>query len=403
MLETIFEGQTLAIIRAIAKLANAYGYDIYLIGGVVRDILLGKKPKDLDIVVVGDALNFAYAIQEKTLSRIIKEEPNLKTAKVDFGNGLQIDFASTRHEIYGDKKGIPIISSFGCSLQDDVIRRDFSVNALAISLNFSDYGKVIDYVNGQEDLKNKKLSVLHDFSFLDDPTRIIRAFKFSQRLGFSIEEHTQNLINEYFNTINYSEIASPMRIKKEFYEVFRMNSPEVMEKFVENGIYKVLSDKINNVDFHKVKDVIEKYNLKDHMEIIYLLSIFLRKENSKILQQFNFTKAEIKIIQDLKLAGEFKGKLSDVEIYQLYSNRSKESLALEFLLKNNTHIQKYMDGLKDIKIEISGEDLLMMGVPESKSYSAIFDKVMEEKIKGSLPDKISELRYVRKLLMNNEV
>ena len=139
------------------------------------------------------------------------------------------------------------------------------------------------------------------------------------------------------------------------------------------------------------------------MDFIYFLSIFLRKENYNILSHFNLTKAEIKIIQDLKLAGAFKGNLSDVEVYQLYANRSKESLVLEMLLKNNPHIQKYMEGLKHVRIEISGEDLLMMGVPESKSYSDIFDRVLEEKIKGNLPDKISELRYVRKLLMNNEV
>ena len=403
MLDTIFEGQKLVLIRVISKLAAALDMKIYLIGGSVRDLLMGKTPKDIDVVVVGDALELANAIQEKTLCGILKVQKDLRTIRLNFGNGIEIDFASTRNEIYGSTKGIPMISAFGCSLKDDVMRRDFSVNAIAISLNTKDYGTIIDYVNGQEDLKNKKLSVLHDFSFLDGPTRIIRAFKFSHRLGFELDEHTQKLKDDYLNNIDYSEIASPMRIKKEFYEVFNMNSPEIMEDFIKQGIYKVLSDKINNVDFKKVKDVIETYDLQLNEDFIYLLSIFLRKENYNVLRQFNLTKAEIKVIEDLRLAGEFKGQLSDMEIYQLYSRRSKESLALEFLLKNNPHIQKYMEGLTEIRIEISGEDLLMMGVPASKDYSVIFDKVLEEKIKGNLPDKISELKYVRKLLMNNEV
>lgn len=403
MLDTIFKDQKLVLIRIISKLANAYGMKIYLIGGVVRDILLGKTPKDIDIVVEGDAITLANALQEKTLCRIIKSQPDLKTIKLDFGNGIEIDFASTRSEIYGDKKGIPIVSSFGCSLKEDVLRRDFSVNALAISLNSSDFGKIEDYVNGQEDLKNKKLSVLHDFSFLDDPTRIIRAFKFSHRLGFSLDDHTKKLMDEYLDNVDYSENVSLMRIKKEFYEVFNMNSPEIMEDFVKQRIYKVLTDKINEIDFHKVKKAIDNFDLQLNMDFIYLISLFLRKENFNLLSQLNLTKTEIRIIQDLKLAGEFKGELSDVEIYQLYSRRTKESLALEAILKNNPHIQKYMEGLTEVKIEISGEDLLMMGVPESKSYSDIFDKVLDEKIKGNLPDKISELRYVRKLLMNNEV
>lgn len=403
MLETIFEGQELTLIRIISKLASAYGMSIFLVGGIVRDLLLDKKPKDIDIVVVGDVFALANAIQEKTLCRVLKSQQDLRTIKLDFGNGIEIDFAATRHEIYGNKKGIPIASSFGCPLKDDVLRRDFSVNALAISLNSTNYGNVIDYVNGQEDLKNKKISILHDFSFLDDPTRIIRAFKFSHRLGFEIEEHTKKLMNDYLDKVDYSETVSLMRIKKEFYDIFSMNSPKIMEDFVKQRIYKVLSDKINNIDFNEVKNMIDTYDLQLNAPFIYFISLFLRKENYPLLSQLNLTKYEIKIIQDLKLAGEFKGKLSDVEIYQLYSERTKESIALEMLLKKNPHVQKYVEGLKHVKIEISGEDLLMMGVPESRSYSAIFDKVLDEKIKGNLPDKVSELKYVRKLLMNNEV
>lgn len=398
----ILEGQESIVIKIISKLANSLGMDIFLVGGVVRDLLLGIKPKDIDIVVEGDVFALANNIQGNMLCRVVKSQQDLRTIKLDFGNGIEIDFAATRHEIYGDRKGIPLASAFGCPLQEDVMRRDFSINALAISLNSINYGDVVDYVNGQEDLKNKKLSVLHDFSFLDDPTRIIRAFKFSHRLGFDIEEHTKKLMNEYLDNVDYSEIVSPMRIKKEFYEVFNMNSVEVMEDFINQRIYKVLTDKINDIDFKEVKNVIETYNLQDSAAFIYLIGLFLRKENYSLLKQFNLTKSELKIIQDLKHA-EFKGDLSDVEVYQLYSNRTKESLALELLLKNNPHVQTYIESLTQVKIEISGEDLLMMGVPESKNYSFIFDKVLEEKIKGNLPDKISELRYVRKLLTENEM
>ena len=146
MLDTIFEGQQLILIRIISKLANAFGMKIYLIGGCVRDLLLDKKPKDIDIVVEGNVFSLANSLQEKTMCRIIKSQKDLRTIRLDFGNGIEIDFASTRSEIYGDKKGIPIVSSFGCSLKEDVLRRDFSVNALAISLNPTDFGKVVDYV-----------------------------------------------------------------------------------------------------------------------------------------------------------------------------------------------------------------------------------------------------------------
>ena len=403
MLETIFEGQKLAIIRTISRVASACGFSVYLVGGIVRDLLLDKEPKDTDIVVVGDALVLTAALREKTLCQVIKKEPDLRTVKIDFGNGIEIDFASTRHETYVEKKGMPVASFFGCPLKEDVLRRDFSINALAISLNSSNYGEVVDFVNGLNDLKDKKLRILHDLSFIDDPTRIIRAFKFSHRLGFEIEEHTKMLMEDYLDKMQYSEKISLMRIKKEFYEIFKMNSVEIMEDFIEKRIYKILSDNINKVDFKKTKQIIEENNLTENAPFIYFLSLFLRKDNLEILKHFNLTKSELKIIQELKLAGEYKGNLSDSEIYGLYSSRSKESLALEILLKNNPHVQKYVNNLSHVKIEISGGDLLMMGVPESRSYSKIFEKVLEEKIRGSLPDKSSELRYVRKLIMNNEV
>ena len=403
MIETVFKGEDLALLRGIAKVANAYGYSVYLIGGIVRDILLGKKPKDIDLTVVGNAFTLTPMLKDKFMCKVVKSQPELKTVRLEFRSNLQIDIASTRHEIYGLRKGIPAASHFGCPLKDDVVRRDFSVNALAISLNSKDFDTIVDFVGGQKDLENKKLRVLHDNSFIDDPTRIIRAFKFSHRLGFTLDEHTQQLQDDYLDNRDYSVIVSPMRIKKEFDEIFELNSPEIMEDFINKRIYKVFSDKINKVDFKKVKELIDTYEIKENIPFIYFLSIFFRRENYESIKEFNLTKNEIKMIRDLKFAEEFEGKFSNLEIYQQYSNRTKESLALELLLKDNSNIRKYLNELKDVRIEIAGEDLMLMGVPASKSYSVIFNKVLEEKLKGTLPDKTSELRFVRKLLMDNEL
>ena len=403
MLETVFDSQDIALLRSISKVANACNCYIYLVGGIVRDILLGKKPKDIDIVVVGDALSLVSPLKERLFCKVVKIQQDLKTVRLEFRSNLVIDFASTRKEIYGERKGIPMAGHFGCALKEDVMRRDFTVNALAISLNSTDYEHLVDFVGGQEDLKNKKLRVLHDNSFNDDPTRIIRAFKFAHRLGFTLEDKTKALQDEYLNKRNYSEIVSPMRIKKEMFEVFSTNSPQIMNDFIDKKIYKVLSNSINNIDFVKVKELIRKYNITENIGFIYFMVIFFNENNYSVIRQFNLTRQEIKIIQDLKFAEELDGKLSDLEIHQQYSSRSKESLILEYLLKNNNNLQKYLGNLNDVKIEVTSEDLLMMGVPESRSYSIIFDKLLEAKIKGELPDKSSELRFVRKLLMNNEV
>lgn len=403
MLETIFDLQDITLLKNISKVINSFGCGVYLVGGIVRDILLGIKPKDIDIVVVGDVIEMLPTLKQRLFCKVLKISNDLKTARLEFRTDLAIDFASTRKEIYGERKGIPIAGHFGCKLEYDVLRRDFSVNALAISLNNDNFGKVIDFVGGQEDLKNKKLRVLHDKSFEDDPTRIIRAFKFAHRLGFSLEDKTKELKDKYLENRDYTTVVSPARIKKELYEIFSLNSAEVMNDFIDQKIYKVLSNDINDVEMEDIKELIDKYNITENIEFLYFAAIFFKKENFRIIRQFDLTRQEIKMLQDLKFTEKLDGKLSDLEIHQQYSARSKASLALEYLLKNNSNLKRYLDNLNSVKIEVTSEDLLMMGVPESRSFSLIFNKLLEAKIKGELPDKSSELRFVRKLIMNNEV
>lgn len=403
MLEQVFDVDDIELIKRIANIANSQGISVYLIGGIVRDILLGKKPKDVDIVVVGDVISLVPFFKDKMFCKILKIQKDLKTVQIEFNSKLVIDFASTRKEIYEIKKGIPVAAHFGCSLKDDVLRRDFSINSIALSLNEADFEKIVDYNNGLEDLKNKKLRILHDKSFLDDPTRIIRAFKFAKRLNFTLEEKTEFLLKDYLEKIDYNESISLSRIKKELYSVFSLKSSEIIKSFIEEGIYKIVSKNINQNDFDKIEEIIDKYDIKENIPIIYFLAIFFNEENFSVIRRFELTRFEIKIIQDLKFTKRLEGFLTDLEIHQLYSKRTKESLVVEYLLKNNSNLIKFLDELSKVKIEVTSEDLLMMGVPESKSFSLIFNKLLESKIKGELPDKISELRFVRKLLMDNEV
>ena len=156
-----------------------------------------------------------------------------------------IDFASTRSESYPKKGHLPVVEKIGCSLKEDVLRRDFTINALAKSVTT---GEIVDYTGGLEDLKNKKLRVLHDGSFIDDPTRIIRGLKFSIRFGFDLEEHTKQLQDEYLANINYD--MSYKRVKKELMETFNLNSQLAFNKFINEKIYKLVTP--NDVELPKV-------------------------------------------------------------------------------------------------------------------------------------------------------
>ena len=178
-------------INKITLLARQKRVSVCLVGGYVRDLIIGHLSSDMDLVIEPDAVDFAQAVQ-KILPGKLKIFEQFKTAKLIIEKTFQIDFATARTEVYESPAALPKVSAG--DLKDDLLRRDFTVNSLAVSLNTEDYGCLIDCSNGLQDIKDKKIRVLHDRSFIDDPTRIFRAIRFEQRLGFEIEEHTLDLI-----------------------------------------------------------------------------------------------------------------------------------------------------------------------------------------------------------------
>lgn len=221
--------------------------NLYYVGGVVRDELLGVQSFDTDYCYEGDAIEFA---RSKGLN-VVKENSAFGTVRVEI-DGASIDIASTRVETYPKKGHLPLVSNIGCSLKEDVMRRDFTINSL---YKRTTDGEIIDFTNGLDDIRTKKIRVLHDESFIDDPTRIIRALKFSVRFGFELDEHTRQLQIGYLENINYD--MSYHRVKKELVETFNLNKYTAYERFVSENIYKLLganqepcmlSDKVEQFD-----------------------------------------------------------------------------------------------------------------------------------------------------------
>ena len=218
------------------NIINIKDNKLYYVGGVVRDELLGIESLDTDLVYEGNAIEFAENItphpsfaqlsgslciqqgaRENPIEILQINEP-FGTVRVRIG-GHEIDIASTREEIYERKGHLPTVTKIGCPLNDDVKRRDFTINSLYKSVAT---GEIVDLTGGLEDLKNKTIRVLHDESFIDDPTRIIRALKFSVRFGFKLDKHTRKLQEDYLKNINYDMCYK--RIKKELIETFNLNS-----------------------------------------------------------------------------------------------------------------------------------------------------------------------------------
>lgn len=392
---------------------------LFYIGGVVRDELLNKQSIDIDITYVGNAIEYCSKFGE-----VIQINPDFGTVRVkipssphreiaDFVpstesghnvseelNNVIVDFASTRSETYPKKGHLPVVEKIGCSLKEDVLRRDFTINALAKSITT---GEIVDYVGGLKDLKNKKLRVLHDNSFIDDPTRIIRGLKFAMRFNFELEEHTKKLQDEYLKNINYD--MSYKRIKKELIETF--NAPisnitkeykkqRTFERFINEKIYKLVTPNDVEIPSINIEELIEKYcldmdchvaNAPCNDEHIWLIYVGVLKDLSRL----PLTKTEQKILDDVP-----QNILnSDFELYKTFENAKIETILLYAILKDQKGAKHYLDNLRNIKISINGKDLQNLGISPSPQYQEIFDEVLKAKLQNPKMTKEDELKIAK--------
>ena len=353
---------------------------LFYIGGVVRDELLNRQSFDVDIVFEGDAIEHCSSYGE-----VIRSNPDFGTVRVNV-DGVEVDFASTRSEKYPLKGHLPVVDKIGCSLKEDVLRRDFTVNALAKSVKT---GEIVDYVGGLVDIENKILRVLHDESFIDDPTRIIRALKFSVRFGFALEEGTRQLQENYLAHINYDMCYK--RIKKELIETFNLNSQEAYERFFNEGIYKLVqSEDIKYVD-KNVPQIVELLGLEQtsNLWLVYVGILDLSK--------LELTKVEMKILNDFVALRDLTLD-TDFDIYKAFNLILPETLALYAIHINQEKVERFVNVLRNVKIEINGDDLVKLGYQPSPKFGEIFDEVLRAKLQNPTMTKDDEIVFVKNLL-----
>ena len=355
---------------------NIQDKNLFFIGGVVRDELLGKESFDIDLTFQGDAIEFAKNIDNAEIVQI--NEP-FGTVRIKL-NGREIDIASTRSEIYPQKGHLPEVKNIGCSLREDILRRDFTINALAKSTLT---GEIVDYTNGLEDIKNKTLRVLHDESFIDDPTRIIRGLKFSIRFGFDLDEHTKKLQDEYLQNINYN--MSFKRLKKELIETFNLNSNKAFEKFIEQKIYKLIAPQEFELPKINLENLINKYNPKN----IWIIYVGLLNDISNL----PLTKNEKTIVEDYKKICD-SDLSSNFDIYKTFEGINLESI-LMYATQNDKLVTHYLENLCNIKLEITGKDLQALNIYPSQKYQECFDYILAKKLENPELDKAQEIQLAK--------
>ena len=360
------------------------GYQAYLVGGCIRDMLLGKVPKDFDISTNATPEQVHRLFRN---SRIIGRR--FKIVHVVFGQEIieVTTFRSAvngnlgRNQIQNDDGMLIRDNSYGKTLEEDATRRDFTINALYKS---AATGEIIDLTGGLDDLKNKTIRVLHDGSFIDDPTRILRGLKFSIRFGFDLDEHTKKLQENYLKNINYDMCYK--RVKKELIETFNLNSQAAFEKFIKQNIYKLVTEKDVILPKEDIEELIKEYPV-ENVWLVYAGCI-------GDLSRLPLTKNEQKILDDCSELKDLEFR-NDFEIYRAFEDKEIESVILYAVLKNEKIARHYLDDLREIKIQITGKDLENIGFEPSPKYKEIFDFVLTQKLENPKMTLADEINLVK--------
>ncbi|MBN2830676.1 MAG: CCA tRNA nucleotidyltransferase [Candidatus Omnitrophica bacterium] len=392
------------------------GLNTYLVGGFVRDLLLGVRNLDLDIVIEGDAIDFVEKLAALNKSKIIAHK-RFGTATVLLSSGLKIDFSTARKETYAKPAHLPVV--YAGSLRDDLYRRDFTINAMAVSLN---YGEVIDFFSGREDLRHKKIRVLHNLSFRDDPTRILRGIRFEQRLGFRIEASTLKLIKEAVSLGLLGEVH-PHRLRDDLILILKeKNAISNIKRIGELSGFEFIHQrlKLNAKTYAYLRSLAKEirwfnksYPGRRCLDawLIYFTGLVdsLKPDAIKgICLRFGLRKGEEKRILSSKgLTKSFARELSSggimpSRIFDLLEPLSYETIIClrakygNRVLRRN--IENFLEIYNGMCVSVSGDDLHCLGLPPGPSYQEIFRQVLSAKLNGDIKTRAGELSLIKKLL-----
>lgn len=397
------------------SVAETLGYGAYLVGGCVRDILRREENLDIDIVIEGDGITFAKKLGEKLRAKVtIHQIFGTAVVKKD---AFKLDVATARTEYYESPAALPKVET--SSLKRDLYRRDFTINTLAIDITQKDFGHLIDFFGGQRDLKDKVIRVLHNLSFVEDPTRAFRAIRFSERFGFRLTKHTENLIKLAVRMNIFDKLAGT-RLYDEIALIFNETDPiKSLKRLGDYDLTRVIHPKLSFTPelesiMQSVHDIIswfdllfleEKYN-KGLLYILALLQGLNRDEREAALHRLAVADKMrdfiLRIFQAVQKISRNLISTNPVMTYHLLAECEIEALLFSMAsLQDNEKkkaISHYLLELRTMKPLINGADLKALGMPPGPLYSKIFTEILNEKLLKKLPAKNDEIEFVKKNL-----
>jgi len=412
-------GQDLLIIlKRISQVADRSEVTVFAVGGFVRDLLLNIPNKDIDIVVEGDGILFASNLAEEFDGKV-KSHEKFGTSVVIFPDGYRIDVAMAREEYYEYPAALPTVKQ--SSINSDLYRRDFTINSLAVKLNGEGAFCLMDFFNGERDLKNKEIHVLHDLSFIDDPCRLFRAIKFEQRFSFGISKQTEELmkvaikkglVGSLSGTRLLNEITLILKEKHPLKYILRMKEFDLL-KFISS---QIILDSADLEALGKIETVLswaETISLPEKPEVwyVYLLAMVYSLDEESFMQTIEKLQMQAKLKKSLiidrgacKKGLDFLAEDKDwgpEVVYNFFSACSIEALIYFLAVDSTDRANQYANiyftqYCGQAELSLTGDDLLEMGLKPGPIFQSVFKALREAHVKGAVETRDDEVGWVKK-------
>jgi tRNA nucleotidyltransferase (CCA-adding enzyme) len=407
LLEERLPREIFELLQQAGSLASTMGYNAYLVGGIVRDMLLRINNLDVDIVVEGDGIAFAREFCQAVGARCASHE-KYKTAVVTLRDGTHIDVATARLEFYRAPGDFPVVEQ--STLKLDLYRRDFTINTMAVSLNPQRFGELIDFFGAQRDIKEKRIRVLHALSFVEDPSRILRAVRFEQRYGFTLGKQTISLIHAAVRSGLLGSVSG-RRISHEIRQMLGEEDPaKGLERLDDLGVLTAIHPDFRFTAtvrdyFTRVRETLLWFSmLFTHEEFrswfVYLLALVDQMKAKKIVdicRRLGITEDEIRgiLASQERVQEILKGFVSARDLKPSDVVRMLEGASLEVILfamsKTRSSavkelISSYVTTWRSYRPPLNGKDLLAIGFTEGKYLGETLRLIRDKGLDGEIRD-----------------
>ena len=402
-LEQRLTGGRLYVLRELSRLAACHGIDLYLVGGSVRDILANAPLTDIDIMASGNAERLVESIRGQRDATVRKASA--------FGTwsltvrGVEVDLATARREIYKRPGALP--SVFPGTVEDDLARRDFSINAMAISLDGESWGDLLDPHGGARDLEHGLIRVLHEQSFEDDATRILRAIRYACRRDFRLESRSGALLER---SLPYLSTISPDRVRHEIERIFREKRAGAMIEMARRlGVLAAIHPglRAEPVTLRAIESDPQNHARRAELLLGSMVQSVADCDADAVIERLNLNADWTRLVRDVATVRTRLPELEDEKVtrsrvfgllHGLHPN-AVESCAMS--VSDPTvagWLRVYLDELRYVRPLLNGDDLMALGVPEGPAVGLMLTELLDARLDGLVATVEDEEGVVRRAL-----